>query len=216
MENNFSEGILKRQEFYIISKELFRKSIHICSAFVPLILKKFYVLTICLLIAAIVIYTVCEILRTKGINVPLISQITAIAARKRDENHFVLGPVTLAFGILLACLLYSWIPASIGIFALSFGDGLASLFGKLFGKIKIPFTQGKSVAGSLTCFTAIFISSFLLLYFSKANLHFLTDYSSLSLILAAVGMGIELLPLRDFDNLLIPVLIGAVANIFVI
>ena len=112
--------------------------------------------------------------------------------------------------------LYSWIPASIGIFALSFGDGLASLFGKLFGKIKIPFTQGKSVAGSLTCFTAIFISSFLLLYFSKANLQFLTDYSSLSLILAAVGMGIELLPLRDFDNLLIPVLIGAVANIFVI
>lgn len=213
-ENHFSQGILKRQKSILILKELFRKSIHICSAIIPVLLKNFYVLTIILLFAAIIFYTISEILRMHGKNVPLISQITVIASRKRDENKFVLGPVTLAVGILLTSFSYKWLPASIGILSLSFGDGLASLFGKLFGQVKIPFTQGKSVAGSLTCFTAIFISSFLLLYFNGTNLHFLNDFTELSLILASIGMFIEVLPLKDFDNLVIPVLIGGIAQFF--
>lgn len=213
-ENHFSQGILKRQKTILILKELFRKSIHICSAIIPLLLKHFYLLTIILLSLAIVFYTISEILRMHGKNVPLISQITVIASRKRDENKFVLGPVTLAVGILITSLLYKWLPASIGIFSLSFGDGLASLFGKLFGQVKVPFTQGKSVAGSLTCFTAIFVSSFFLLYFNGSSLNFLSDFTELSLILATIGMFIEVLPLKDFDNLLIPILIGGISQIF--
>ena len=79
----------------------------------------------------------------------MISKITEIAARKRDENHFVLGPVTLVCGILLAALLLPLDCARVGIFALAFGDGLASLMGKLFGKITIPGAHGKTAAGSV-------------------------------------------------------------------
>ena len=67
--------------------------------------------------------------------------------------------------------------------------------------MQVPFTEGKSVAGSLICFTAIFISSFLVCRSASA-----------ALILATVGMFIEVLPMRDADNLVIPVLIGGLAQ----
>ena len=192
-------GIIERQRLNAIIKELFRKSIHICSSFVPLFLSFAYWPVICLLVLAVVVYTVSEILRARGINIPLISKITEIAARKRDENRFVLGPVTLVCGILAAALLLPLDCARVGIFALSFGDGLASLMGKLFGKIPIPGAHGKTVAGSLTCFIAVFVSTFCC-----------CQNCLLSLIVATCAMFIEVLPLADFDNLIIPPAIGVI------
>ena len=190
-------GIIERQRLNAIFKELFRKSIHICSSFVPLFLKLAYWPVIGLLVLALIAYTVCELLRTKNINILLISKITEIAARKRDENHFVLGPVTLVCGILLAALLLPLDCARVGIFALAFGDGLASLMGKLFGKITIPGAHGKTAAGSLTCFFAVFISTFCC-----------CGDCFISLCVALCAMFIEILPLSDFDNLIIPPAIG--------
>ncbi len=194
-------GILTRQRKNDLLKELFRKSIHICSAAVPFLLHVFGQRILIALACVVVCYTVAEIFRLKGRNIPVISQITAVAARKRDENRFVLGPVTLSCGIILCSLAWKPLPASIGIYALAFGDGLASLSGKLFGKVQIPFTQGKTATGSLTCFTAIFIST----YASCGRTH-------VSLIVASVGMFIELLPLKDFDNIFIPLVLGGLAQ----
>ena len=190
-------GIVERQRLNALFKELFRKSIHICSSFVPLFLRLAYWPVIGLLVLAVLVYTLSEILRSKNIELPLISKITEVAARKRDENHFVLGPVTLVLGILAAALLLPLDCARIGIFALAFGDGLASLMGKLFGKITIPGAHGKTVAGSLTCFLAVFISTFCC-----------CGYTLTSLIIAFCAMCIEVLPLADFDNLIIPPAIG--------
>ena len=190
-------GIVQRQRLNAIFKELFRKSIHICSSFVPFFLGLAYWPVIALLVLAVIAYTVSEILRSKGIEIPLISKITEIAARKRDENHFVLGPVTLVCGILLAALLLPLDCARVGIFALAFGDGLASLMGKLFGKITIPGAHGKTAAGSLTCFFAVFISTFCC-----------CGNCFIALLVALCAMFIEILPLADFDNLIIPPVIG--------
>lgn len=198
-QRNTVEGIIARQRLNAIFKELFRKSIHICSSFVPLFLGFAYWPVITLLLLAIVVYTISELLRAKGINIPLISKITEIAARKRDENRFVLGPVTLACGILIAALLLPLDCARVGIFALAFGDGLASLMGKLFGKITIPGAHGKTAAGSLTCFFAVFISTFCC-----------CGNCLVSLITALCAMFIEVLPLSDFDNLIIPPVIGLI------
>ena len=60
----------------------------------------------------------------------------------------------------------------------------------------IPGTHGKTIEGSLACFIAVFIST---LCCSK-NIF-------LSLIIAFCAMMIEVLPLKDFDNVLIPVAI---------
>ena len=190
-------GIVQRQRLNAIFKELFRKSIHICSSFIPLFLKLAYWPVIVLLLLVLILYSVCEILRSKGIEIPLISKVTEIAARKRDENHFVLGPVTLVCGILAAALLLPLDCARVGIFALAFGDGLASLMGKLIGKITIPGAHGKTAAGSLTCFFAVFITTFCC-----------CQNCLVSLITALCAMFIEILPLADFDNLIIPPVIG--------
>ncbi len=185
-----------------IRKELFRKSIHVCSASVPLFLRLAYWPFLILLMTIVLVYILSEIARLKGIRIPLLSRITEIASRKRDENKIVLGPVTMALGVIAASLLWRDDCAMIGIFALAFGDGSASLVGKLLGKIKIPLAQGKTVAGSLTCFAAIFLSSYLV-----------CQNAFESLVLATVGMFIEVLPLKDFDNLIIPLVIGGIAHL---
>ncbi|MCR5188341.1 MAG: SEC59/DGK1/VTE5 family protein [Treponema sp.] len=197
MQTDINSGILARQRLNYIFKELFRKSIHICSSFVPLFLGLAYWPVIAGLVFLVTAYSICELFRLKGKTIPLISKVTEIAARKRDENKFVLGPVTLVLGILTAALLLPLDCARVGIFALSFGDGLASLGGKFIGRITIPGAHGKTVAGSLTCFTAVFVATFCC---SQSCL--------VSLIVALFAMFIEALPLADFDNLLIPISIG--------
>ena len=204
-QRNTLYGIIERQRLNAILKELFRKSIHICSSFIPLFLKFAYWPVIGLLVLALIGYSISEILRSKNINIPLISKVTEIAARKRDENHFVLGPVTLVCGILLASLILPLDCARVGIYALAFGDGLASLMGKLFGKVTIPGAHGKTAAGSLTCFFAVFVSTFCCCH-----------NCLVALLIALCAMFIEVLPLSDFDNLIIPPVIGYIYYYFLL
>ncbi|MBR2108204.1 MAG: phosphatidate cytidylyltransferase, partial [Treponema sp.] len=100
-------------------------------------------------------------------------------------------------GIICAALLLPAEAAKVGIFALSFGDGTASLVGKVIGRIVIPFSGGKTVAGSLTCFIAVYISCFCV-----------CQNAFTSLIIALFAMLIEVLPLKDFDNIVIPIFVG--------
>lgn len=200
-DNDFQKGILVKQYRISIFKEVFRKSIHLCSAFVPTLLGVAYKPVLFLLLAALVLYSFTEFIRLKGINVPVVSKITSIAARKRDENKFVLGPVTLVAGIISAALLWNPESARIGIYALAFGDGLASLVGKLLGRIHIPFTNGKTAAGSLACFYAVFLSS----YCVGRN-------AAVSFALAFAAMVVEIIPMTDLDNIVIPVVIGGLAQ----
>lgn len=178
-------------------KEIFRKSIHVCAAMIPFFASIMFTQTLVLLSFMICTYIVAEHCRTSGRAIPIITGITNFAARKRDEGKFILGPVTLAFGILLSLILFPLPVAKIGIYALAFGDGLASVAGKLFGKREIPFSKGKTFEGSFACFIAVFLSSWL-------STHALL----LSLEVAILAMAIEILPLKDYDNLCIPVLIS--------
>lgn len=203
--SSYETGILIKKYTNSIAKEIFRKSIHLCSSFVPLLLFYSYWTTLSLLFLALFGYFISEYFRVKGIKVPLVSKITEIAARKRDEDKIVLGPITLVLGIITCSLLWDFVPSTIGIFALAFGDGLASLVGKLFGKIHIPFTNGKTVGGSLACFFAVFVSS----YCVCKNLVF-------SLIISVIATLIEMLPLEDLDNIVIPVIIGGISQMLLI
>ncbi|MCR4790995.1 MAG: phosphatidate cytidylyltransferase [Treponemataceae bacterium] len=191
-------GVETRRKINDILKELFRKSIHLCAAFIPLLLKYLYLPTLILLSIVLILYIISENLRRHGKNIPLISAVTKAAARKRDENKFVMGPVCLAAGILLTAAFFEPISASIGIYALALGDGLASLVGKVFGRNVLYKMHGKTAEGSLACFTAIFISSFIV-----------TRNAASALIIASAGMFIELLPLKDYDNVLIPLSLAA-------
>jgi dolichol kinase len=180
--------------------EILRKGIHLLIAFVPTLAGYNKGLTIGLLCSGVLFYTICEGLRISGYSVPVISRITSLAARQRDGDSFVLGPVTLGLGALLALLVYPNPAATIAIYALAFGDGLSSLVGKSIGTIKLPFTNGKSLEGSLTCLSAVFLSSIAV-----------TQDAERSLAVAFIATVIEAIPTKDLDNIILPMMTGAAA-----
>ena len=187
------------QEFVV---EVFRKSIHLSSALTVVLAEHWHTLTVAGIAGISVLYCVSEFLRMRGHELFLIADITRYASRARDKGRFVLGPLTLAGGVLTALLLFPMHTAKIAVFALAFGDGLASLVGKRFGKIHLAFFKDKTVAGSLTCFVAVFLSAFAV-----------SGSFWKSLILGIAGACIEMLPLKDYDNLLIPIAIGCLASL---
>jgi dolichol kinase len=183
-----------------IRTEFLRKGLHLLIAFVPSLAAISIEYTVILLSLGVVFYAACEALRLRGVPVPLVSRVTSMAARQRDAGKFVLGPVTLGLGALLALLLYPNPAASIAIYALAFGDGLSSLVGKTFGTIRLPLTGGKSLEGSLTCMAAVFLSSLAI-----------TGNPLRSFPIAIVATIVEAAPTKDMDNLILPALTGAAA-----
>jgi len=188
--------------FSEMKTELVRKSIHFSIALVPVLASINLTVTMFLVSAGTLFYAIAETLRLSGHEVFIVSKLTQTAARKRDSGRFVLGPVTLGLGALLALSFYPNPAAAVAIYALAFGDGCASLFGKLFGTVQLPFFSGKSVEGSLACFLSVFIATYLC-----------TGSASGSFLIAAAATAIEAVPLKDFDNIAIPCVIGYLAVI---
>lgn len=185
-----------------LKKEIFRKSIHVSSALVPFCLDKNAFLTIFVLSFFAVLYLISELVRSKGGRVPVINYITKAASRKRDEGKISKGPLTLVAGILLTVWIFKdSFSRDAGLYALSFGDGLASLAGKFIGGKSLPFFKEKTVAGSLACFIAVFVSSYIL-----------SGSAVLSSLLAFVAVLIEALPLKDMDNVFIPLIVSFSAS----
>jgi dolichol kinase len=189
-------------ELYELKTEIIRKSIHFLIALSPSMAAVNRPLMVFILMAGTLAYAWMETLRLSGVEVPLVSSLTSMASRSRDMGHFVMGPVTLGLGALLALLLYPSPAASIAIYALAFGDGFASLVGKFFGRLRPAFLCGKSVEGSLACFTAVLIAAWRVsgsLYVAFAA--------------ALTAMAVEALPLEDYDNIALPVTVGLVVRL---
>jgi dolichol kinase len=179
--------------------EILRKSIHFLIALCPVMAAVNRPATVLILMAGTLVYTWMETLRIAGVKGPFISSITSMASRDRDMGRFVMGPVTLGMGALLALLLYPSPAAAIAIYALAFGDGFASLIGKLFGRLRPAFLFGKSIEGSMACFIAVLISAYRVSY----------DYR-IALAAALTAAAVEALPLEDYDNIALPVTVGLV------
>ena len=181
--------------------EIIRKALHLLIAFVPLLAGVDLRATMMLLAGGTLFYVFAERLRIEGRPVFVISDLTIIASREQDRGRFVLGPVTLGVGAMLSLLLYPSTAAAIAIYALAFGDGFASLAGKLFRSPSIPFTRNKTLAGTAACFGAVLLSTWKL-----------TGRLSIAFSIAVAATMLELIPIRDFDNLILPVGTGFVAT----
>jgi len=177
--------------------EAVRKSLHFLIALSPGMAVISLPFTVVSLFAGVLAYTLMEQLRFSGVKVPLVSTLTKMASRERDTGRFVFGPVTLGIGAMLALLLFPLPVASAGIFALAFGDGFASLAGRLFGRIRPAFLFGKSVEGSTACFIATGLSVYLI-----------SQNYMVALTAASVATAVEALPLEDYDNIVLPLAVG--------
>ncbi len=187
---------------YKLKKEFFRKTIHMMAAFVPFFYYFSQYLVMTILLTITLLYFISEVLRIKKkIYIPIISLVTLIAAREKDRDRFILGPITLSMGIFLSLTFFDYRSAVISIYALAFGDGVASLFGETLGGWKIPLTFGKTISGTLGCFLVlviVFLSCGLNLY--------------QALLIAIIASIIEVFPTGDYDNFLIPVITGLLAQ----
>ncbi len=183
-----------------IRTEVIRKSIHMMIAVVPTLARYNVLMTLMLIASGLIVYTYAEMMRVQGVTVGFITRITEAAARKRDRDGIVFGPVTLGLGAMLALMLYPEPAAAIAIYALAFGDGFSSLFGKLFGKVQIPYTGGKTFAGSFACLVSVFAIS----YSVAGSLR-------VAVLISLTATFLEVLPSKDLDNLILPVGTGLVA-----
>lgn len=186
-----------------LERETLRKAIHMLIAVVPVLAGLVgATLTVALLAAGTIFYTYAELLRSAGREVLLVSRVTSFASRERDRGGITHGPITLATGAMLALFLYPQPIAAIAIYALAFGDGFASLAGKLFGQHELPGTGGKTVEGSSACLLAVTASTFAI-----------TGLLRESLLVGISAMFVEMLPARDLDNLVLPLGVGLIATV---
>ena len=200
IQSNFSDKAIHvnvGRDIGELRTEIVRKAIHFLIALTPTLASINKMATAAILIIGTLGYTLMEYLRLSGVKIPIISYVTGMASRQRDIGGFVMGPVTLGLGALLALLLYPSNAAAVAIYALAFGDGFASLVGKFFGKWRPAFLSGKSVEGSLACFAAVLISA----YAVCDNIH-------IACVAAFTATAVEALPLEDYDNIVIPMTVG--------
>jgi phytol kinase len=140
----------------------------------------------------------------------LIKDESSVKAMSRtgDRREILRGP--LYYGIIFVVLtLVFWKTSPIGIVGLMLmcgGDGLADIFGRNWGKIKIPWNKGKSLIGSVGMFFGGWILSILVVWiFIGAGVFSLPikAYILPITIIAVIGTLVESLPLKDIDNITI-------------
>jgi phytol kinase len=190
----------KRDSSSVSKRDIFREVIHVSGFLVPVVsvyLGLIPFLTTFIIFIVTLIYAISELARMQGFRVPLASTITLNAAITPEIYEFVVSPIFFAVGIMLALVLFP-VPigyASIAVFTL--GDGMATLFGKRFGRHVFPYNKGKRVEGTVSGLFLAWLGAML----------FVTNPLK-SLIGAAVGMFVETLPSPINDNLTIPLISG--------
>jgi HAD superfamily phosphoserine phosphatase-like hydrolase len=192
-----------RKRSFPSTNDFVREDIHASGFFMTIIASLIGVPAVGLIIFSIAfMYTVSELLRLEGKELPLISAITRHAASQSELFGFAAAPLYFAFGILLTLVIFPH-PASYAAVAMfCFGDSAASLFGGLIST-SLPFNKGKTWEGSLAGFLFAFL----------AGTYFVPPL--FALIGAAIAMTIEVLPLPINDNVLIPVITGAALTLLI-
>jgi dolichol kinase len=152
-------------------------------------------LTLCLIAIVSLLYSLSEIIRLRMKKFFLV-KLTLLASREEEKDRFIVKPLYYAVGIVGSILLF---PKNIGdtsIILLTLGDGLAHIFGILFGKTRNPLNKSKTIEGTLLGFTTAFLVSILIIHFEIAFIG------------AVIGAVIESFGKPIDDNISVPLLSG--------
>ena len=180
------------QEFtYSWRQEFRRKGIHFGAVLVPLLAGVNFTLTLNLLLAVTVLFMFSELLRLNGISFPAMSLITRLCIRTGEQRRFTVAPVTLSLGVILSLILFPKLIACVAIMVVAFSDSIATVIGRFYGRLKIPYNHGKSVEGSI----AFFVSAFM------CSIFYVPLWTAL--IVSFVSCIIESLPFK-IDNISVP------------
>lgn len=126
------------------------------------------------------------------------------AVKRSNSDGTDLGIVHYSISMTLLCIVATVfpvhiVPAGIGVFALSFGDSMASVFGQTFRKRNRNITKTKTVVGSFSCFIFAMVGTLVL----RAFVSFPIGAGSL-LIIGITAALMEVIGGR-FDNYTVPI-----------
>lgn len=144
-----------------------------------------------------------------------IATFSDVAAKQFNQKDIYrnLGLVYFPISLIIAIVSYTYgysskVASGVAILSMGYGDGLAGIIGRRYGRKKI-FTN-KSYVGGLTMFTVTFlISLFFPIFYDFWALNFNSFVKSI--IVGLTGFCAELVP--HIDNLTVPILILVVFQI---
>jgi phytol kinase len=129
-------------------------------------------------------------------------------SRSGDRREILKGPLYYGIVFVIMTIVY-WKSSPIGIIALMLmcgGDGLADIFGRLWGSQRIPWNKAKTWAGSLGMLLGGWIFSVAIIWiFTAAGVFSLPIQAYLVpiTIIAIAGTFVESFPIQDVDNITI-------------
>ena len=127
-------------------------------------------------------------------------------SRSGDRREILRGPLFYGIIFVLLTIIY-WKDTPIGIIALMLmcgGDGLADIFGRRFGRVRLPWNREKSWAGSAGMFLGGWVFAILIMAVYVSVDIFappLSAYVLVITLIALVGTLVESLPFKDIDNI---------------
>lgn len=145
------------------------------------------------------------------IGMGIIKDQASVEAMSRTGNprEILKGPFFYGIVFVLLTIIF-WRDSPIGIIALMIlcgGDGFADVIGRRIPSTALKWSPGKSMAGSIAMFFGGFIFSIVLLHIfinsGYIQLTF-TDYLIKTLLLSFMATIVESLPIRDLDNITVP------------
>jgi HAD superfamily phosphoserine phosphatase-like hydrolase len=189
-----------------LGQEILRQLLHASAVLIPLLWlwDVSWHLPIYLLIGSLtLLFIISEVLRSFGIQIPLISKTVLAAGREDEIDSYVLSPIYFAAGVTLPLLIFGTLLnmpyiAAASIIAFLIGDAFSTIGGIFLGRHHYPFNPKKTIEGTLIGFSLGF---FLLLLIVSPLSAFLV---------ACIAAIIELLPLPLDDNLAVPLITATI------
>ncbi len=130
-------------------------------------------------------------------------------SRSGNRSELLKGPFFYGLVIVFITLIY-WKESPIGVLALSIlcaGDGMADLIGSRFSGINLPWSVQKSLNGSMAMFISSILAGYFTVWFFSQTHTVAWNLDNLPvtiIIVSFVCVMIESLPLKDIDNITVP------------
>ena len=140
-------------------------------------------------------------------------------SRTGNPKEILRGPLFYGIAFVVLTVLY-WKDSPIGMTALMLmcgGDGLADVVGRRVPSPRLPWSEEKSVAGSLSVFAGGWLMTAFILFVYASFGIFTKPFASYLLpitIIALVGTLVESLPYKDVDNITVT-LAAVIVGMFV-
>ena len=142
------------------------------------------------------------------------SKLGDLANNKGHRTGLFLYAVTIT--ILVAFFWDHWTAATIGVVAMTFGDGLGSIVGRRYGRHRI--LNGKSLEGSLAVFAATALSAvFIILYYGwltasgfypAGDSVAIVPFWAVAAIAGLIAMVLEAVCPGQYDNIVTPLVVA--------